>query len=82
MKHSHNIPTVGTVEIELKGNPSRLYRIVEKKGEIDRLNNLPHLGVIQCLFPGMRHTRLDYVKTMLYFIQRASALLSNICFLL
>lgn len=41
-----------------------------KKGEIDRLDKLLHLGVIQSQFPGMRHTRLDYTMTMLHLTQQ------------
>lgn len=43
---------------------------MRKKGEINRLNKLLHLGVIQNQFPGMRHTRLDYTMTMLYLTHR------------
>lgn len=70
MEFVYSIPLLGSVKIELSEYPEMLYHILEKKGEISRLQKLAHLGVLQSVFPGMQHTRWDYTVTMLYLIQR------------
>lgn len=72
VRFSHSIPTIGTVTINLNGYPQRFYQIMERQDEINRLRKLEHLGVLQVIFSGIRHTRWDYTVTMLYLIQRLS----------
>lgn len=72
MKFTYSIPLIGSVEIELKGYPEKFYLFLEKKGEVKRLQRLDHLGVLQDVFMGMRHTRWDYTVAMLYLIQQFS----------
>lgn len=70
MKFTYSIPTIGKVEIDLNGYPYKFYQIMERHNEVERLKKLEHLGVLQNIFPGIRHTRWDYTMTMLYLIQR------------
>jgi len=72
MKFTYSIPLIGRVEIYLDGYPYEFYQIMKRQGEVDRLRKLAHLGVIQNIFPGIRHTRWDYTVTMLYLIQQFS----------
>jgi len=70
MKFTYSIPTIGKVEINFNGYPYKFYQIMERHNEVERLKKLEHLGVLQNIFPGIRHTRWDYTMTMLYLIQR------------
>jgi len=72
MEFSYSIPLLGLLKIELVGYPETFYYLLEEKGEISRLQKLKHLGILQNVFMGMRHTRWDYAVTMLYLIQLLS----------
>jgi len=72
MKFSYSIPLIGSVEITLTGCSQEFYYLLEKKGEIKRLQGLEHLGILHNVFPGMQHTRWDYTITILYLIQQFS----------
>jgi len=72
MEFSYSIPLLGLLKIELAGYPETFYCLLEEKGEVNRLQKLKHLGVLQNVFMGMRHTRWDYTVTMLYLIQLLS----------
>jgi hypothetical protein len=70
LSFTYSLPTIGSVIINLNGYPLIFYKVMEREGEIDRLKNLEHLGVLQTVFSGIRHTRWDYTVTMLYLVQR------------
>lgn len=64
----HTLPTIGRIQITLKGMPRVVYSLMEKNNEIDRLQRLLHVGVLSKVFPGMRHTRWDYTMASLHFV--------------
>ncbi len=66
----YNLPVFGEVTIEIGELASKFLEIMEKHGEIDRLNKLLHLGVLQDNYPGTRHTRWDYTMANLFIIEK------------
>lgn len=68
MRLSYVLPLIGPIEIELYDFAENLYKILKSKGEIQRLQSLAHLGVLQDLFPGIKHSRWDYTIVNLYLI--------------
>jgi hypothetical protein len=68
MEMTHNIPSLGRVDIQLGEYPTFLYKFLKQRGEVDRLTNLLHIGMLETCFPGMRHTRWDYTFAGLYVV--------------
>jgi hypothetical protein len=68
----HSIPSLGEVTIELKGYQQIFFNIMDRNREVTRLAKLAHLGTLQDVFLGIRHTRWDYTIAMLHIIQQLS----------
>lgn len=65
----HVIPHVGLTAIRLYPPADRVYRLLYKHNEINRLKSLKHLGALSHALPGARHARWDYTVALLYYAQ-------------
>jgi len=63
-------PMLGKVKIEMKNNTKIFYDFLVKRGEINRLKELKHIGILYSLFPGIEHTRYDYTLLTLFLSQK------------
>jgi HD superfamily phosphohydrolase len=57
------IPGIGIYNLDIEGaKPVKiLYDFLDEIGEIDRLKNLDHLGIVREVIDGARHSRFDYI---------------------
>jgi len=62
----YSFANIGPVRIHLYSSAASFYRILEQQKEIERLRNLMHLGTLEMIFPGARHTRWDYTLLQLH----------------
>lgn len=70
----HSLPGIGRTEIHLYPPAINLHRRLRNCGEIERQNQLRHLGVLTHAHPGTRLARWDYTVAMLHYTGRLSKL--------
>ncbi|MBN2138725.1 MAG: hypothetical protein JW720_13030 [Sedimentisphaerales bacterium] len=68
-KIEHVIPHIGLATIPLYPPADKLYSLLLKCQEIERLKTLLHLGALSEALPGARHARWDYTVSLLYYAQ-------------
>lgn len=61
----HVFPAIGKQNIRLFGQAASLYSWMEENRTIQRLAQIPQLGMANTHFPEFRHTRLDYTYLIL-----------------
>ncbi|HDN73705.1 MAG TPA: hypothetical protein ENG16_01605, partial [Archaeoglobus sp.] len=66
LNDSYYIPLIGEIPIAINQAVCPFYRILQYSGELERLHNLTHLGCLASVFPGVKHTRFDYIALMLH----------------
>jgi len=66
------IPGIGIYNLDIeKAKPVKiLYDFLDEVGEIDRLKNLDHLGVVREVIDGARHSRFDYIALIFALIDQ------------
>jgi len=66
----HFIPGIGIYNLDIeKAKPVKiLYDFLDEVGEIDRLKNLDHLGIVREVIDGARHSRFDYIALIFALI--------------
>ena len=69
---SYYLPTIGRVKIVLNGYPEKLYKLLEKNKEIERLKKLLHIGILKDVFPGIAYSRWEYTLMGLYLANEFS----------
>lgn len=64
------IPGIGIYNLDIeKAKPVKiLYDFLDEVGEIDRLKNLDHLGIVREVIDGARHSRFDYIALIFTLI--------------
>jgi len=64
------IPGIGIYNLDIeKAKPVKiLYDFLDEVGEIDRLKNLDHLGIVREVIDGARHSRFDYIALIFALI--------------
>ena len=64
------IPGIGiyNLDIERANSVKILYDFLDEVGEIDRLKNLDHLGIVREVIDGARHSRFDYIALIFALI--------------
>ena len=64
------IPGIGiyNLKIEEAESVKILYDFLDEIGEIDRLKNLDHLGIVREVIDGARHSRFDYIALIFALI--------------
>ena len=72
-KFPYAIPGLGVVNVDLYGICQSLYDEMIVSGECDRLQNLNHLGALELIYPGMKHSRWDYTVSSLYIATKLPA---------
>lgn len=65
------LPLTGAISVVLHNQSAKVYKYLESKKEITRLNKLDHLGLIREVFQGAHHSRWEYVVLILYLINEA-----------
>ena len=69
LKIEHVIPHLGPTIIPLYPPADKLYSLLLKCNETERLKALLHLGALSEALPGARHARWDYTVSLLYYAQ-------------
>jgi len=69
MELIYNLPGFKEVKIKLFKTSGNVYSLLNEYFLIDKLKNIAQLGSIRFAFPGLHHTRYEYVILQLYFIQ-------------
>jgi hypothetical protein len=66
------IPGIGIYNLDIeKAKPVKiLYDFLDEIGEIDRLKNLDHLGIVREVIDGARHSRFDYIALIFALIDQ------------
>jgi HD superfamily phosphohydrolase len=66
------IPGIGiyNLKIEEAESVKILYDFLDEVGEIDRLKNLDHLGIVREVIDGARHSRFDYIALIFALIDQ------------
>ncbi|AHE96773.1 hypothetical protein THERU_02730 [Thermocrinis ruber] len=66
------IPGIGIYNLNIeKAKPVKtLYDFLDEVGEIDRLKNLDHLGIVREVIDGARHSRFDYIALIFALIDQ------------
>jgi hypothetical protein len=66
------IPGIGTYNLDIeRAKPVKiLYDFLDEVGEIDRLKNLDHLGIVREVIDGARHSRFDYIALIFALIDQ------------
>jgi len=66
------IPGIGIYNLDIeKAKPVKiLYDFLDEVGEIDRLKNLDHLGIVREVIDGARHSRFDYIALIFALIDQ------------
>ena len=61
---------IGIYNLDIeKAKPVKiLYDFLDEVGEIDRLKNLDHLGIVREVIDGARHSRFDYIALIFALI--------------
>jgi len=64
------IPGIGIYNLDIeRAKPVKiLYDFLDGVGEIDRLKNLDHLGIVREVIDGARHSRFDYIALIFALI--------------
>ena len=64
------IPGIGIYNLDIeRAKPVKiLYDFLDEIGEIDRLKNLDHLGIVREVIDGARHSRFDYIALIFALI--------------
>ncbi len=64
------IPGIGIYNLNIEeAKPVKiLYDFLDEVGEIDRLKNLDHLGIVREVIDGARHSRFDYIALIFALI--------------
>jgi len=64
------IPGIGIYNLDIeRAKPVKiLYDFLDEFGEIDRLKNLDHLGIVREVIDGARHSRFDYIALIFALI--------------
>jgi len=64
------IPGIGIYNLNIEeAKPVKiLYNFLDEAGEIDRLKNLDHLGIVREVIDGARHSRFDYIALIFALI--------------
>jgi HD superfamily phosphohydrolase len=64
------IPGIGIYNLDIeRAKPVKiLYDFLDEAGEIDRLKNLDHLGIVREVIDGARHSRFDYIALIFALI--------------
>jgi HD superfamily phosphohydrolase len=64
------IPGIGIYNLDIeRAKPVKiLYDFLDEVGEIDRLKNLDHLGIVREVIDGARHSRFDYIALIFALI--------------
>jgi HD superfamily phosphohydrolase len=64
------IPGIGIYNLDIeRAKPVKiLYDFLDAIGEIDRLKNLDHLGIVREVIDGARHSRFDYIALIFALI--------------
>ncbi|AHL22335.1 hypothetical protein [Thermococcus nautili] len=71
----HSLPIFGEVEIKLYDDASMIYELF--RGDIERLKNVPHLGIIHQTLGIPMYTRYDHIITMMTLVQEIKKHVSN-----
>ena len=69
MELVYNLPGFKEIRIKLFETSGNVYSLLNGYFLIDKLKNIAQLGSIRFAFPGLHHTRYEYVVLQLYFIQ-------------
>jgi hypothetical protein len=66
------IPGIGiyNLNIEKAESVKILYDFLDEVGEIDRLKNLDHLGIVREVIDGARHSKFDYIALIFALIDQ------------
>ena len=66
------IPGIGIYNLNIEeAKPVKiLYNFLDEAGEIDRLKNLDHLGIVREVIDGARHSRFDYIALIFALIDQ------------
>ncbi len=66
------IPGIGIYNLDIEeAKPVKiLYDFLDEVGEIDRLKNLDHLGIVREVIDGARHSRFDYIALIFALIDQ------------
>jgi hypothetical protein len=66
------IPGIGIYNLDIeRAKPVKiLYDFLDEVGEIDRLKNLDHLGIVREVIDGARHSRFDYIALIFALIDQ------------
>jgi hypothetical protein len=67
----YRLPLFGQIEVTLHEESKILYELLDKRGEIERLKQIEHLGVLHKVFDCPVYTRWAYVMSILYLIEQA-----------
>lgn len=67
------LPTVGPVVAELHQESASLYNALEGSKELDRLREMPQLGIVPSAWHGARHSRLEYILLTLHIARIAKS---------
>jgi hypothetical protein len=67
---SYYVPPLGSVSVTLRDESAILWRFLDEAGEVSRLRQLDHLGLIRTVWDGAHHPRWEYAVSTLYLIER------------
>lgn len=67
---SYYVPPLGSVSLTLREESATLWRFLDETGEVARLRQLDHLGLIRTVWDGAHHPRWEYAVSTLYLIER------------
>lgn len=70
MRLTFSVPPVGTVTVFLHAESASAYDVLKAAGEVSRLKELDHLGVIRFAWEGAHHPRWEYVAFVLALLDR------------
>ncbi len=64
-------PYLGKLTANFHDESKEIYKIFKEKNEIERLQNLEHLGALKFAFKSARHSRLEYITLIMSLIETA-----------
>jgi hypothetical protein len=67
---SYYVPPLGSVSLTLRDESATSWRFLDEAGEVARLRQLDHLGLIRTVWDGAHHPRWEYAVSTLHLIER------------
>ncbi len=67
---TYYFPFIGSLRTKLTGDCARIYRFLQATGEIERLKDLDHLGLIRDAYEAAHHSRWEYAMLMMCLIDQ------------